>query len=91
MLNIGFEPNLSPANMHRIAVALTERFRNRSEQQLFLLKERFAYKTDYEESGFLFKECMIPTDKHVIELMVFSKQGVSNKQFMEFVNSLSRL
>ena len=50
-----------------------------------------AYKKDYEESGFQFKECMILTDNHVIELMVFSKQGVSNKQFMEFVNSLNRL
>lgn len=39
VLNIGFEPNLSPANMRRIAVALTERFKNRSEQQLFPLKE----------------------------------------------------
>ena len=55
------------------------------------VKNVFAYKTDYEESGFQFKECMILTDNHVIELMVFSKQGVSNKQFMEFVNSLNRL
>ena len=39
VLNIGFEPNLSPTNMRRIAVALTERFKNRSEQQLFPLKE----------------------------------------------------
>ena len=39
VLNIGFEPNLSPANMRRIAVALTERFKNRNEQQLFPLKE----------------------------------------------------
>ena len=39
VLNMGFEPNLSPASMRRIAVALTERFKNRSEQQLFPLKE----------------------------------------------------
>ena len=39
VLNIGFEPNLSPTNMRRIAIALTERFKNRSEQQLFPLKE----------------------------------------------------
>ncbi len=39
VLNIGFESNLSPASMRRIAVALTERFKNRSEQQLFPLKE----------------------------------------------------
>ena len=39
VLNMGFEPNFSPASMHRIAVALTERFKNRSEQQLFPLKE----------------------------------------------------
>ena len=38
VLNIGFESNLSPASMRRIAVALTERFKNRSEQQLFSLK-----------------------------------------------------
>ena len=55
------------------------------------VKNVFAYKTDYEESGFQFKECTILTDNHVIELMVFPKQGVSNKQFMEFVNSLNRL
>lgn len=55
------------------------------------VKNVFAYKTDYEESGSQFKECMILTDNHVIELMVFPKQGVSNKQFMEFVNSLNRL
>ena len=36
---MGFDPNLSPASMRRIAVALTERFKNRSEQQLFPLKE----------------------------------------------------
>ena len=39
VLNMGFAPNLSPASMHRIAVALTEHFKNRSEQQLFPLKE----------------------------------------------------
>lgn len=39
VLNIGLESNLSPASMRRIAVALTERFKNRSEQQLFPLKE----------------------------------------------------
>ena len=39
VLNIDFEPNLSPASMRRIAVALTKRFKNRSEQQLFPLKE----------------------------------------------------
>ena len=39
VLNMGFEPNFSPASMRRIAVALTERFKNRSEQQLFPLKE----------------------------------------------------
>ena len=36
---MGFESNFSPASMHRIAVALIERFKNRSEQQLFPLKE----------------------------------------------------
>ena len=36
---MGFEPNFSPASMRRIAVALTERFKNRSEQKLFPLKE----------------------------------------------------
>ena len=34
VLNIGFEPNLSPASMRRIAVALTERFKNRSDAQI---------------------------------------------------------
>ena len=36
---MGFEPNSSPASMRRIAVALIERFKNRSEQLLFPLKE----------------------------------------------------
>ena len=39
VVNIGFDPNLSPASMRLIAIALTERFKNRSEQQLFPLKE----------------------------------------------------
>ena len=34
VLNIGFEPNLSPASMRRIDVALTERFKNRSDAQI---------------------------------------------------------
>ena len=34
VLNMGFEPNLSPASMRRIAVALTERFKNRSDAQI---------------------------------------------------------
>lgn len=51
------------------------------------VKNHFAYKTSYTESGFKFKECMILTDEHVIELMMFSKTGVSDTKFMEFVNS----
>ena len=51
------------------------------------VKNHFAYKTSYTESGFKFKECMILTDKHVIELMMFSKNGISDTKFMEFVNS----
>ena len=47
VLNIGFEPNLSPASMRRIAVALTKRFKNRSEQQPFPLKE-MEYLNDTE-------------------------------------------
>ena len=39
VLNMGFDPNLSPASMRRIAVALTERFIEGNEQQLFPLKE----------------------------------------------------
>lgn len=38
VLNIGFEPNFTPVNMRRIAIALTERFKKRGEQQLFPLK-----------------------------------------------------
>lgn len=51
------------------------------------VKNHFAYKASYTESGFKFKECMILTDKHVIELMMFSKNGVSDTKFKEFVSS----
>lgn len=51
----------------------------------------FAYKIEYKESGFLIKECMILTEKHIIELMIFSKQGVSENKFLKFVNSLKKI
>lgn len=51
----------------------------------------FAYKIEYKESGFLIKECMILTENHIIELMTFSKQGVSDTQFLKFVNSLKKI
>lgn len=51
----------------------------------------FAYKNEYKESGFLIKECMILTENHIIELMTFSKQGVSDTQFLKFVNSLKKI
>ena len=51
----------------------------------------FAYKTEYKENGFLIKECMILSENHIIELMIFSKQGVSEDQFLKFVNSLKKI
>lgn len=51
----------------------------------------FAYKIEYKESGFLIKECMILTENHIIELMIFSKQGVSENQFLKYVNSLKKI
>lgn len=51
----------------------------------------FAYKTEYKENGFLIKECMILSENHIIELMIFSKQGVSENQFLKFVNSLKKI
>ncbi|MDD7724162.1 MAG: hypothetical protein PUJ24_00655, partial [Bacteroidales bacterium] len=35
VLNIGFEPELTPKRMHKIAHALTARFQNRSQPGLF--------------------------------------------------------
>ena len=54
------------------------------------VRKHFAYKANYSESGFKFKECMLLTDNHIIELMMFSKKGVSDSQFIEFVNSLKK-
>ena len=51
----------------------------------------FAYKIGYKENGFMIKECMILTENHIIELMIFSKQGVSENQFLKFVNSLKKI
>lgn len=51
----------------------------------------FAYKTEYKENGFLIKECMILSENHIIELMIFSKQGVSENHFLKFVNSLKKI
>ena len=51
----------------------------------------FAYKTEYKENGFFLKECMILSENHIIELMIFSKQGVSENQFLKFVNSLKKI
>lgn len=51
----------------------------------------FAYKIGYKESDFLIKECMILTENHIIELMIFSKQGVSENLFLKFVNSLKKI
>jgi len=51
----------------------------------------FAYKVEYKESGFWIKECMILTENHIIELMIFSKQGVSESKFLKFVNSLKKI
>ena len=55
--------------------------------------KKFCEKNGYEykESGFLIKECMILTENHIIELMTFSKQGVSDTQFLKFVNSLKKI
>jgi hypothetical protein len=54
------------------------------------VKKHLAYRTSYKEGEFKCKECMILTDNHVIELIVFSKKGVSETQFMDFVNSLRK-
>lgn len=51
----------------------------------------FAYKIGYKESGFLIKECMILIENHIIELMMFSKQKVSENFFLKFVNSLKKI
>ena len=46
LLNIGFEPSLTPRQVHRIAVFLSDRFENRDSPSLF--SNRTDYLTDIE-------------------------------------------
>lgn len=54
------------------------------------VKKHFAYKTNYNEGGFNAKECLILTDNYIIELIMLSKQKISEKQFTEFISSLRK-
>jgi hypothetical protein len=54
------------------------------------VKNHLAYNMTYSESGFKIKECLMLTDSYVIELMIFSKKGVSDAQLMKFANSLKK-
>jgi hypothetical protein len=54
------------------------------------IKNHFAYNMTYTESGVKIKGCLMLTDSHVIELMIFSKKGVSDAQLMKFANSLKK-
>lgn len=50
----------------------------------------FAYNVSFREDGINYKECMILTEKLVIELIVAAKQNIDNKSFEEFYKSLSK-
>ena len=66
------------------------RSKGKYEKITLKIKNIFAYNVSFREDGINYRECMILTDKLVIELIIAAKQNIGDKTFENFYTSLSK-